>query len=179
MPDRLSPEALVVMGVAGCGKSTIGRALASHLGSLFADGDDFHPEENVRKMRAGIPLEDADRLPWLSRLNHWLRKEAAKEGPPPVLACSALKQAYREQLATGLAHLQFIYLKADMVLLSQRMEARKNHFMPRSLLESQLATLEEPGPEALTISAEQGITTLVERIVTELCLNGPPGNDGW
>ncbi len=159
------------MGVAGCGKSTIGRALALRLGSCFADGDDFHPEDNVRKMRSGIPLDDADRRPWLDALNRWLQVESEKTGPPPVLACSALKQVYRDRLALGISGLKFIYLKADFALLAQRMDSRRNHFMPRSLLESQLETLEEPGPEALTLTAEKDVPTLVDKILTELGLS--------
>lgn len=131
---------VVVMGVSGTGKSTIGRALAEALGLAFVEGDDLHPESNVAKMAAGIPLTDADRAPWLDRI-------AAEMDHPVVVACSALKRAYRDRLRLAAPDLALIYLHGDATLLAGRIEGREGHFMPSSLLESQLAALEEPAPD--------------------------------
>lgn len=133
----------VVMGVAGCGKSTVARKLAVACGGVFLDGDDFHPAENKAKMSAGIPLTDADRWPWLDRLNAELSARA-QSGKPVFLACSALKEAYRNRLIAGLAGARIVYLKGSFELIHSRMLQRKNHFMPASLLQSQFADLEEP-----------------------------------
>lgn len=131
---------VVVMGVSGTGKSTIGRALAEALGRPFVEGDDLHPEANVAKMAAGIPLTDADRAPWLDRI-------AAEIDRPVVVACSALKRAYRDRLRQAAPDLVLVYLHGDAVLLAARMEGREGHFMPSSLLESQLAALEDPASD--------------------------------
>lgn len=151
------------MGVSGCGKTTVGTALADALGGTFADGDDFHSAANRTRMRAGIPLTDADRGPWLKQLNAWLRKSNTIESGPVVLACSALKTAYRETLSRGLDSCAFLFLKVDPKTLQTRMKKRTDHFMPVALLRSQLETLEPPGPEALTVEAALPIN----RIVTE------------
>lgn len=151
------------MGVSGCGKSTVGAALARALGGTFADGDEFHSPENIRKMRIGTPLDDADRAPWLDRLNAWLSDRSPPGGPPSVLACSALRAAYRDRLTRRLEGCAFLFLRVDPATLAARMEARSGHFMPPALLHSQLDTLEPPGPEALTVDAEQP----VDRIVAE------------
>lgn len=134
---------VLVMGVSGCGKTTLGRALAERLGARFLDGDDFHPEANVRKMAAGTPLDDADRRPWLARLNAELRACEA-HGESAVLACSALKAIYREMLCEGLARLDTVFLHADAAVIGQRLAARSHRYMPASLLQSQLDTLEAP-----------------------------------
>lgn len=136
---------LIVMGVAGSGKSTVGRLLAERLGWPFLDGDDFHPPGNVEKMRRGEPLADADRLPWLARLRD-LAADCLARGESAVLACSALKESYRRILAGGDPRVRFVYLRADPDLLASRLEARTGHFFARALLESQLAALEEPPP---------------------------------
>ena len=134
---------VLVMGVSGCGKTTIGRALAQQLGARFLDGDDFHPEANVRKMASGTPLGDQDRWPWLARLNAELRGcEARNE--PAVLACSALKGAYREALREGLMGLKTVYLHGAPALIEARLAARQHRYMPASLLQSQLEALEPP-----------------------------------
>lgn len=153
---------LVVMGVAGSGKSTVGRLLAERLGWPFLDGDDFHPPENVEKMRQGIPLSDADRLPWLERLAELIRQRGSM-----VLACSALKESYREILTEGHPRVRFVYLQADPALLASRLEARKGHFFAGTLLESQLAALEEPA-EAVRVDASRPPEQVVREILTRL-----------
>ena len=129
---------VLVMGVAGVGKTTIGEALAAARGWRFIDADDYHPPQNVAKMKAGIPLEDADRWPWLARLNRILKDEMRA-----VLACSALKESYRQRLAQGIAGFTTVYLHGDADLIRSRMQGRR-HFMPAALLESQFAALEPP-----------------------------------
>ncbi len=136
---------VLVMGVAGSGKTTVGRALAAALGGAFYDGDDFHPPANVAKMATGTPLDDADRAPWLAALR--ARLEASlRAGETAVVACSALKACYRETLLGGLPPEQarLVWLRGPRELLAERMRARRGHFMPPALLDSQLATLEEP-----------------------------------
>lgn len=135
---------VVVMGVTGVGKTTVGRLLASRLNARFVDADDFHPPENVEKMRAGTPLDDADREPWLAALNAHLRA-AAHGGDAVVLACSALKSAYRERLREGLPDLRFVHLVGTRELIAGRLGARSGHYMNPALLDSQFATLESPG----------------------------------
>ncbi len=138
---------LYIMGVSGCGKSTVGKILAGRLDLPFFDGDDYHPENNISKMRAGIPLNDSDRKGWLENLNN-LASENIETGA--VIACSALKKSYREILTCGLIdHCAFIYLKGSFEEISDRINKRRNHFMPPKLLQSQFNTLEEP---------EEGIT---------------------
>lgn len=134
---------VVVMGVAGAGKTTVGRLLASDLGAAFLDADDFHPPANVAKMRAGTPLDDADRWPWLERLNATLRERAGR-GESAVLACSALKAAYRERLLEGLPQAKLVYLRGARELIAERLAARRGHYMNPALLDSQFAALEEP-----------------------------------
>ena len=133
----------VVMGVSGCGKSTVAEILAQETGGVFLDADDFHPPANREKMAAGIPLCDEDRWGWLEILNHELKTREGS-GKPLFLACSALRQVYRDRLSEGLPYLRFIYLKGSAELIRSRMASRENHFMPTSLLDSQFATLEEP-----------------------------------
>jgi gluconokinase len=130
----------VVMGVSGSGKTTIGEALACRLGWRFIDADDHQPPENVAKMAAGQPLDDADRWPWLDRLNAILRSE-----DNAVLACSALKERYRQRLAQDVPDLAWIYLKGDFDLIHSRLGERRHRYMPASLLASQFAALEPPG----------------------------------
>lgn len=156
------------MGVAGSGKTTVGRALAQRLGCAFLDGDDFHPPDNVARMSAGVPLTDEERAPWLTTLQALLHQHLAR-GETVVLACSALKQRYREQLRAGNEPILFFFLDGDYELISQRMQQRPGHFMPPSLLQSQFADLERPGPEeAVCLDAHQEVTELVERITALL-----------
>jgi gluconokinase len=131
------------MGVAGSGKSTIGAALAHALGVDFVEGDDYHTAENVKRMASGTPLTDDDRAEWLRALASRLRR-AEEAGSGLVMTCSALKRAYRDILRAGASELQFIYLKGPRELIAERLVGRRGHFMPPTLLQSQLATLEEP-----------------------------------
>lgn len=153
---------VVVMGVSGAGKSTIGRRLAERLGVPFLDADEFHPPENVAKMASGTPLSDADRAPWLERLNARLRRETSA-----VLACSALKAAYRDILSRGLPDCRFVHLRGSIDLIRTRLEARSHRYMPASLLESQFATLEPPA-EAIEVDVEQMPEACVEQILAAL-----------
>jgi gluconokinase len=147
------------MGVSGCGKSTLGRALAEQWGRPFLDADNFHPAANVAKMRRGEPLTDDDRGPWLDRLNGLLRDE-----PAAVLACSALRNSYRRRLGRSLPGLRYIFMEVDRPTLARRMRQRQ-HFMPPALLDSQLATLEPPGPdEAMIIDGARPIDQLLAAI---------------
>ncbi len=150
------------MGVSGCGKSTVARGLAEALGIRFADADDFHPSENVEKMRRGEPLTDDDRWPWLDTLSHWLAEES-----PCVLACSALRRSYRDRLGRHQPALRFVHLAADFDTIRQRMESRA-HFMPAALLQSQFDTLEPPTPgEALILDATLPVDQLVAAAVAD------------
>jgi gluconokinase len=137
------PRIILLMGVSGCGKTTIGQSLAARLGCAFVDADDLHPPANKAKMAAKIPLTDADRRPWLERL----RREVVDAGAPCVLACSALRRAYRCVLMDGAAEVRLIYLRGSFDLIAARLAARRGHFMPPELLRSQFDVLEEPSPE--------------------------------
>ena len=131
------------MGVTGCGKTTVGVTLAAACGWIFHDADDFHPAENVAKMKRGAALDDEDRWPWLARLNTFLL-DHEREGKSVVLACSALKQSYRDRLARGCAAARFVFLDGDKQLIRARLAARQGHYMNPKLLESQFAILERP-----------------------------------
>jgi gluconokinase len=152
---------ILLMGVSGAGKTTIGKLLASDLGWVFADGDDYHPAANVEKMRNGIPLTDADRESWLEILGNliatWIKTETNA-----VLACSALKHVYREQLRVD-SDVQFVYLKGTPQLLRQRLHERHGHFMTERMLDSQLSTLEEPG-QATVVDIDQSPAQIVAEI---------------
>lgn len=156
---------IVIMGVSGCGKSSVGEGLSARLGIPYRDGDDLHPPLNVEKMRAGIPLTDQDRWPWLDRVADVLAADA-----PVIVGCSALRRAYRDRLragAGGMVH--FVHLAGSHALIAGRMAARTGHYMPPSLLDSQFAALEAPGPdEALTVSIDQTLTGIVDAIATHL-----------
>jgi carbohydrate kinase (thermoresistant glucokinase family) len=134
------------MGVSGSGKSTIGALLAIRLGWVYEDADWFHPPANVEKMHAGIALSDEDRWPWLRAIAVWIN-DARRTGRHGVIACSALKRAYRDILVGGQRDVRIVYLKGEGALIARRMALRHGHFMPPSLLETQLATLEEPGED--------------------------------
>jgi gluconokinase len=156
---------ILLMGVSGVGKTAVGQALAQQLGWRFADADDFHSAANVAKMRAGIPLDDADRAPWLQSLHGaiagWI---AAKESV--VLACSALKESYRRQLLVG-PEVKLVYLHGNFELLSQRLKARHGHYMNPNLLRSQFETLEAP-TEAITVDVSGTVPEIVAAIRTAL-----------
>jgi gluconokinase len=157
---------LVVMGVSGSGKTTVGARLAQRLGWDFAEGDDFHPAANVAKMAAGHALTDADRGPWLEAIAAWIDAEL-QAGRRGVITCSALKRRYRDELRR--AGVRFVYLRVARAELELRLTNRPGHFMPASLLDSQLAALEPPGTDeaALTVEADDPEQT-VESIVAAL-----------
>ena len=150
------------MGVTGCGKTTVGALLAQDCGWDFHDADDFHPTENVAKMKRGAPLDDEDRWPWLERLNTFLL-DSERQGKSLVLACSALKQVYRDRLARGCAAARFVFLDGDKELIRARLAARQGHYMNPKLLDSQFAILERP-QEALRLDVAESPAELVRSI---------------
>jgi gluconokinase len=159
---------VVVMGVSGCGKSTVGALLAERLDCPFYDGDDYHPPENVAKMASGQPLNDDDRAPWLDCLNSLIRDHVVR-GESAVVACSALKRRYRDRLRAGNAGLHFVFLQGDFDLIWRRMTARPDHYMKAGMLQSQFDALEAPADdEALTVSIEEGADQIVGRIMEAL-----------
>ncbi|GAB3381920.1 gluconokinase [Azotobacter armeniacus] len=143
-------HALVIMGVAGCGKSSVSQALCELNGATPIEGDAFHPPENIRKMSAGIPLSDEDRSDWLDLLCDELRRSIAT-GQRPVLSCSALKRSYRERLRSAVPGLGFVFLELTPAVAARRVAERPSHFMPASMIDSQFATLEPPLNEPLTL----------------------------
>ena len=151
--EAAPPLHLVVMGVSGCGKTSIGRRVARALGIEYIEGDELHPPRNVALMAAGTPLTDADRAGWLATIAARLG-EAHTAGRGLVVSCSALKRAYRDALRASCPGLRFVHLQGSADLLRQRMSARKGHYMPPSLLDSQLATLEPPGTDEGAISVD-------------------------
>lgn len=170
MASEPRPTAIVVMGVAGAGKSTVGARLAERLGAAFIEGDRFHLPASIDKMAAGIPLTDDDRWPWLEAVGREIARLAA-DGRPVVCACSALKRAYRDRLrgSAGLL-LAFVYLDGTRDLIAGRMAARTGHFFAPSLLDSQFAALEPPGEDegAITADLRLPVDEMVERIAREL-----------
>jgi len=157
---------IILMGVSGSGKTTVGRLLSKELGWPFYDGDDFHPPANVEKMRAGIPLDDDDRDGWLTSLSDLIRQKIQNR-ENAVLACSALKQKYRERLEQDRPdEVRLVYLKGDFALIQQRLQTRRRHYMNPNLLQSQFDALEEPG-DALTIDIAKGSQAIVKIIQRE------------
>ncbi|MFF0222453.1 gluconokinase [Streptomyces sp. NPDC004629] len=165
-----TPHVVVVMGVAGTGKTTIGPLLAARLGVPYAEGDDFHPPANIAKMSAGIPLDDADRWPWLDAIGGWAHGRAGLGG---VVSSSALKRSYRDRLRAAAPGIVFVHLTGDRALIEDRMSHRQGHFMPTALLDSQFATLQplepdEPGvtvdvsgsPDEITARAAEALAAL-------------------
>lgn len=161
------PPLVVVMGVSGCGKTSVGRALAERIDARFIDADDHHPEANVEKMRRGEPLDDDDRAPWLARLNGLLR-EARARGEPTVLACSALRQRYRDALGEGLDGLRFVHLRGSPALIAQRLAQRQHRYMPASLLRSQFEALEAPA-DAIVVDVTREVATLADELALRVC----------
>lgn len=159
------------MGVAGCGKSSVGVALAPLLGAEYLDGDDLHPPENIARMSRGEPLTDADRAPWLALIGAALRPDQAR-----IIGCSALKRIYRHQItAAARAPVTFIHLAGSRTVIEARMRARTGHFMPASLLDSQFAALEPPGPDeqAISVDIDQPFDAVVAAILTQLAKANP------
>lgn len=162
----MDPVVVLILGVSGSGKSTVGRALARALGGTFLEGDDFHPDANVARMAAGIPLTDADREPWLDRLVLELQRRQS-EPAPIVLTCSALKKAYREHLRKAVPGMRMVYLKGCYEQILRRMEERPDHFMKPEMLRSQFTDLEEPR-DAVTVDIGQPVETMVPALVKRL-----------
>ena len=154
-PANNRPMVAVVMGVSGSGKTTIGILLAETLGWQFQEGDTLHPPENVAKMSAGIPLDDADRLPWLRRIAEAIDGWRAR-GESGVVTCSALKRSYRDIIIGDRPEVRLVYLKGSPDLIRRRMAARHGHFMPTTLLDSQFSILEEPSPDENPIVVDIG-----------------------
>lgn len=156
---------LVIMGVAGCGKSSVGAALSAALDIAFVDGDDLHPAANVDKMRHGIALTDQDRWPWLDQVAARLQDRA-----PVILGCSALKRRYRDHIRAGVAgKVTFVHLSGSRDLIAARMAQRSGHYMPLSLIDSQFAALEPPAPdEAVTISIDQTLAQIVAQVLAKV-----------
>lgn len=165
---------ILVMGVCGTGKTTVARGIAEALGGRFLDADDFHPEENVAHMAAGLPLNDEMRWDWLDRVAAAVA-EAGRGGVPVAFACSALKRSYRDRLRAHLGWVRIVHLVGPRALIAERMAARENHYMPIALLESQLADLEIPGPEEAPLSCDiqQAPGALVAQILNDWGLRAP------
>jgi gluconokinase len=153
---------VVMMGVSGSGKTTLGRRLAERLGCEFIEGDDFHPAANVAKMASGTPLGDADRMPWLQVLNRELKQRRSA-----VLACSALKETYREELSSGVENLKLVFLTGSFDLIQARLQARQHRYMPASLLRSQFSTLEPP-VGAIEVDVGASVEACLETIEARL-----------
>jgi gluconokinase len=166
---------LIVAGVAGSGKTTVGALLAGRLRWRFADADTFHPEANVAKMRAGVPLTDEDRAPWLRAVGGWMDTRIAA-GQSGVVTCSALKRAYRDQLLAGRPAATMIFLQVSRDVLASRLHSRPGHFFPEKLLESQLADLEPPGQDerVCTVLADGEPEQTAAKIIALLWPDGEP-----
>jgi len=166
-------NAIVVMGVSGSGKTTVADSLARRLGWAFAEGDQMHPAANVEKMRKGIPLDDADRAPWLDRIGQEL-KNWSRDARSGVMTCSALKRAYRDRIRAARPDVRFVYLKGSEAMIRSRVATRYHEYMPASLLHSQFEALEEPGPDEsiLTVNAGDSPEAQIMEIVAGLDLAG-------
>ena len=157
---------VVVMGVSGCGKSTVGAALAQRLRVPFADADDLHPPANIAKMSAGEPLDDQDRHPWLEAVGQWLAEHDATGG---VMSCSALKHSYRDQLRSHAPRVEVLHLHGSRDVIARRQASRPGHFMPASLLDSQFATLEPLSPDehGLVIDVDRSVDAIVQGYIDQ------------
>jgi gluconokinase len=169
--------AIVVMGVAGSGKTTIGEKLAERLGWRYEDGDRFHPKANVEKMSAGRPLSDEDRWPWLQAIADEIDRICKRNGHV-VIGCSALKRSYRDVLVHGRDDVRIVYLDGTQVVIARRLKARKGHFMPPTLLESQFNTLQPPGADEhpVTVSIDASVEAVVDNILRKLGCDLDHGN---
>lgn len=172
--DRPPTRHIVVMGVSGVGKTTVALAISELTGLRFAEADDFHTEENVARMRGGIPLDDADRWPWLRDLAGWMAARHA-EGVSTILACSALKRSYRDVLRQGPPDVEFVHLDGDSELIRDRLTRRTGHYMPADLLDSQQAILEPLGTDesGITLPAELPPAALAALAIDRLSLRSP------
>ena len=172
--EGVPPQVLVVMGVAGSGKTTIAVPLARRLGWSFMEGDDLHPPANVAKMHSGRPLNDEDRWPWLDAVAGWIDARLAAH-EPGIITCSALKRSYRDRIIGARKGVRLIFLHADRALLAERLARRTGHFMPPSLLDSQIATLEPPTADERPISVDLGPApdVIVEEIIAALRRGAP------
>jgi gluconokinase len=168
---RQYPTVLVLMGVAGSGKTTVADILASRLGWRFEEGDALHPQSNIEKMRAGHPLTDADRAEWLQRVAGWV-DECLEKGQNGVITCSALKRSYRDLINRRGSGVVFVFLAGPKSTIAQRLASRQGHFMPSALLDSQFADLEEPGPDepAIRVDISGSPEAIARRFVAELGL---------
>ncbi|MET7390742.1 gluconokinase [Streptomyces sp. NPDC005385] len=173
MQHSPTPHVLVVMGVAGTGKTTIGPLLAARLGVPYAEGDDFHPQANIAKMSAGTPLTDDDRAPWLDAIGRWAHDRAGLGG---VVSCSALKRGYRDRLRAAAPGVAFVHLTGDRRLIEDRMSHRQGHFMPTALLDSQFATLQPLAADeaGVEVDVSGDPTEITERAVAALAHLAPP-----
>jgi len=169
-PPIHRPLVLIFMGVSGSGKTTVGTLFAKRTGAIFFEGDEFHSPQNIEKMRRGVPLTDDDRAEWLRTLREIITR-SLERGTFTVIACSALKAAYRDVLQGGDPRVQFVHLTGPRALIEERLKARRNHFMPATLLDSQLATLEAP-VGALTFSCEQSPDEIVNALIQTLGFAG-------
>jgi carbohydrate kinase (thermoresistant glucokinase family) len=160
-----APVCVIVMGVTACGKSSVGEQLAARMGWPFLEGDALHPPANIARMRAGQPLDDTDRAPWLAAIGAWIDARIA-DGESSVVACSALKRGYRDALRAGRPGVRFAWLRVDRAELQRRLRQRAHHFMPASLLASQLDTLEPPQADepAIVIDAAGSIDDTVDHL---------------
>ena len=163
---------VVMMGVSGCGKTTVGRLLAKRLNWAYYEGDAFHSAENIAKMSKGISLDDVDRGPWLASIKEAIDK-CADSGSDAVVACSALRRKYRRILAAGVADVRFVYLKGDVETIKERMASRGRHYMKATMLESQFSSLEKPD-DAIEIDVGNAPQDIVERITSQLTEAGKP-----
>jgi carbohydrate kinase (thermoresistant glucokinase family) len=171
-----APLVIVLMGVSGCGKSTVGTELSRRLGWPFRDADSFHPPANIDKMSRGIPLADADRWPWLGAIAQWIDDRLA-HGAPAIVSCSALKRAYRQHIIGGRSGVALVYLKGEIGLIAARLDRRTGHFMPRALLASQFEALEEPQPEErpIVVSVAEPPASIAATVIAELGCAAPEG----
>ncbi|GAB3297271.1 gluconokinase [Parasphingorhabdus pacifica] len=171
----MTPTCLVVMGVSGVGKSTAALSLGDSLGWITAEADEFHPESNIEKMTEGIPLVDADRLPWLSAMRDWIT-ERAEAGENTVVTCSALKRTYREILRESRARVRFVHLRGTPEIIEQRLSERSGHFMPPSLLESQFGDLEplRADEDGVSVDVDRSPEQVTHRALVSLGLVATP-----
>ena len=160
------PRAVILMGVAGSGKTAVGEKLAEKLDWIFLDADSFHPAANIEKMKHGIPLNDDDRVPWLQRLHDELKNQLA-EGRSVILACSALKESYRNTLRDHVSPLTFVHLDVDAETIRNRLQHRTAHFFPKELLDSQFAALEKP-KDAVIVDARKPLDAVVDQVIESL-----------